>query len=86
MVKKSNADLFLYYVSLELKGAITAQNWTLTRLATAMGRNKANLSLWLNGKRDMPIKVLYEICALIGVEPRVIVGRAQRRLQGKTEN
>lgn len=80
MGNTTDADRFTYYISLELKGAVTAQNWSVTRLATATGRNKANISLWLNGKREIPLKVVYEICATIGIEPRTIIDRAYNRV------
>lgn len=77
---EERAQLFSRYVCAELKGAIVTRGLNQADVATAIGRQKANLSRWLNAKPPIAIDVAQEVCEYIGVNLGDIVERANRRL------
>jgi transcriptional regulator with XRE-family HTH domain len=80
MSNRERAERFTHYVGMELKGRITAHEWTAQRLAAAMGRSPSALNGWLNGKRELPLSVLCEAAENLGVEPSSIVEVAYNRM------
>lgn len=77
---EERAQLFSRYVCAELKGAIVTRGLNQADVAAAIGRQKANLSRWLNAKPPIAIDVAQEVCEYIGVNLGDIVERANRRL------
>lgn len=80
MNTRERADMFVRFVGLELKGAITARGFHASKIAKQMGRSPAAFSNWLNGNTQIPMSVLCEACEIIGVEPTFIVDTAYSRL------
>lgn len=77
---EERAQLFSRYVCAELKGAIVTRGLNQADVAAAIGRQKANLSRWLNAKPPIAIDVAQEVCEYTGVNLGDIVERANRRL------
>lgn len=80
MNTRERGELFGRYVGLELKGAIVSRTLTAKAVAEKIGRADANLNRWLNGKTEIPIAVVCEICEVLDLEPRVIVEHAYDRM------
>lgn len=72
--------MFGRYVGLELKGAIVSRSLTAKAVAERIGRADANLNRWLNGKTEIPITVVCEVCEVLDLEPRTIVEHAYDRM------
>ena len=80
MTTRQRGELFGRYVGLELKGAIVSRALTAKAVAEQIGRADANLNRWLNGKTEIPIAVLCEVCEVLDLEPRTIVEHAYDRM------
>lgn len=80
MTTRQRGELFGRYVGLELKGAIVSRTLTAKAVAEQIGRADANLNRWLNGKTEIPIAVLCEVCEVLDLEPRTIVEHAYDRM------
>ncbi|AZS46637.1 MULTISPECIES: helix-turn-helix domain-containing protein [Microbacterium] len=77
---RERGELFGRYVGLELKGAIVSRSLTAKAVAERIGRADANLNRWLNGKTEIPIAVVCEVCEVLDLEPRTIVEHAYDRM------
>lgn len=64
----------------EIKGAIVSRGYSQADVASAIGRQSANLSRWLNAKPTIPIEVADEVCEFAGLDLADIVDRAQKRV------
>lgn len=71
---------FSLYVSLELRGAISASCISQAEVCRRIGRQSGNVSRWLRGNPAMPIDVAYEICNAIDMPIGVIIDRAMQRM------
>ncbi|WP_295014843.1 helix-turn-helix transcriptional regulator [uncultured Microbacterium sp.] len=80
MNTRERGELFSRYIGLELKGAIVARALTAKAVAEQIGRADANLNRWLNGKTEIPIGVVCEVCEVLDLEPRTIVEHAYDRM------
>jgi transcriptional regulator with XRE-family HTH domain len=74
------SELFGQYVCAELKGAIVTRGFSQAEVAKAIGKQKANLSRWLNAKPVIPIDVAQAVCEFIGASLKEIVDRATKRV------
>lgn len=79
-MNRNRSETFARYVGLQLKGSIIARSLTAKAVAEAIGRGDANLNRWLNGKVEIPISVVCEVCEFIGVEPSQIIQLAYDRM------
>jgi transcriptional regulator with XRE-family HTH domain len=77
---RQRAETFSRYVGLELKGKITSQEFTAKAVAEGIGRQPAAFNRWLNGKVELPMTVLCEVCEYIDIEPAKVVEDAYARL------
>ncbi|WP_314423304.1 helix-turn-helix transcriptional regulator [uncultured Microbacterium sp.] len=68
-------------VGRQLKGEIAAAGSSIARMARDIDVSRSALDNYTTGKRDIPIPVLYRVCAVIGVAPHVILERAQERFR-----
>ena len=74
-------DAFALAVSDELRAERARVKKTIDQIVTDTGYAKTTVLNYLNGKRDIPLSALREICRSLGVDPRVIVSRADERVQ-----
>lgn len=81
MDMQQQGKLFTRLVGLELKGRIVARGFTAQDVATATNHSPAAFNRWLNGKVELPLRVLCEACAVINVTPSEITDAAFERLQ-----
>ena len=80
MNNRERSEIFARYVGLQLKGTIVARAATAKQVAAGIGRADANLNRWLNGKTEIPVSVLCEVCEFLGVDPSTVVQHAYDRM------
>lgn len=76
----NDGDRFTALVGAEIKGAIAARDWSARAVAKETGHSATALNGWLNGRRALPLSVLYEITELVGISARDVVERAYLRM------
>ena len=72
-------ERFSHLVSLELRGAIVARNWTVKDVAERIGIHYTGLYRYFSGTRSLPTDVFAGACEVIGADPTDLVGRAYAR-------
>ncbi|UGS26370.1 helix-turn-helix domain-containing protein [Microbacterium resistens] len=76
-------DRFNAAVAAELRGERAKQRITIDALVAATGYAKTTVLNYLNGKRDIPLPALAELCRVLGVDPRRIFERAEQVVDGE---
>lgn len=71
-------DTFNAAVAAELRGQRAKTRITVDTLVTATGYAKTTVLNYLNGKRDIPLPALAELCRALSIDPRVIFERAEQ--------
>lgn len=71
-------------VAAQLRAERAARQMTIHELADKSGVTEQSLQRYLSEKRDIPIPVLYQICAGLGVPVDEVIRRAESRL-GRSE-
>ncbi|MST50596.1 helix-turn-helix domain-containing protein [Mobiluncus porci] len=74
---------FSELLSKELKGAITANGYTVKEVCRAIDLNPSTFSNYVNGSRMLPSDVYADACEFIKVEPAILVDRAYDRLEAE---
>ena len=77
---ETRAQLFAKYLGAELKGAIRSRGYSQAEIADRLGHARSSFANWLNAKPSIPVEVAEKICLCIGVDMKVIVGRAHERV------
>lgn len=73
-------DAFNAAVAAELRGQRAKTRMTVDALAASTGYAKTTVLNYLNGKRDIPLPALAELCSALRIEPRVVFERAEQAL------
>ena len=60
--------LFATYVSKELKATLVRYDASMAEAAKATKHSRTAVTNWLNGRNQLPLRVLYEICEYVGVK------------------
>jgi len=68
-------------VAAELRGQRGKVRMTVDTLAQTTGYAKSTVLNYLNGKRDIPLPALSELCQALGVSPIAIFERAENANQ-----
>ncbi len=71
-------DNFNAAVAAELRGERAKARITIDALVASTGYAKTTVLNYLNGKRDIPLPALAELCRALGVDPRTIFERAEQ--------
>lgn len=71
-------DTFNAAVAAELRAQRAKTRLTVDGLVAVTGYAKSTVLNYLNGKRDIPLPALAELCRALGVDPRVIFERAEQ--------
>jgi transcriptional regulator with XRE-family HTH domain len=66
-------------VMAQVRAEAAAAGVSIGRLAVLASVTRSSLDLYLKGKRQMPMDVLYRIAAVVGVGPATILDRAAQR-------
>jgi transcriptional regulator with XRE-family HTH domain len=75
------AETYNRAVGRQLKAEIFAAGSSIARMARDIDVSRSALDNYTTGKRDIPVPVLYLVSAVVGVEPHVILDRAEERLR-----
>lgn len=73
-------DRFNAAVAAELRGQRAKVRITVDGLAQGTGYAKSTVLNYLNGKRDIPLSALGELCRVLGTSPRAIFESAEKAL------
>lgn len=78
---KTPAEHFNDAVGRQLRAEIAASRSSIAAMARTIGTARSALDNYVTGKRAIPVPVVYSICAALGVEPHVLLARAEERLR-----
>jgi transcriptional regulator with XRE-family HTH domain len=78
--KTSKAGRFDMFVGLQLKSLLVQHDVTQTEMAHRLSRAPSSLSDWFNGKRTMPVSVLYDMCDELHTDPGLVLSVAWERV------
>lgn len=70
-------EAFNAAVAAELRAERARTGVTLAELVEGSGIAQSSVQRYLGGKRDIPLTALYDMCTVLGIDPRVIFERAQ---------
>ncbi|WP_200838839.1 MULTISPECIES: helix-turn-helix domain-containing protein [Microbacterium] len=77
---KTPAEEFNEAVGRQLRAEIAAARSSIAAMARDIGIARSALDNYVTGKRAIPVPVVYAVCAAVGLEPHVLVARAEERL------
>lgn len=83
---KSEAEAFNQAVAAQAKAEASAAGFSVARLARDAGMNRESLDRWLKGERPMSIPTLFQIAETIGLDPHLIVTRAEERFSKSSQS
>ncbi len=67
--KEIAKGVYLKSVAICLKKELQRKNISQTDLAEKMGKNKSEISNYLNGGHNFTLSTIFEICWALGIEP-----------------
>lgn len=79
-----DAERFARTVAAQVRAEIAAANTTVAGVARATGINRETLDRWVKGERALSIPTLYRISVAVGVDPHMIVQRAEERFAAES--
>lgn len=82
---KTPAEEFNEAVGRQMRAEIAASRSSIAAMARSIGIARSALDNYVTGKRAIPIPVVYAVCADLGVEPHVLLARAEERLRADGE-
>jgi len=65
----------------QLNAEMSAKGYNVKTLAAAVGKDYNTFRRWMNGEREIPIRMLWRTIAALGVPAEVFTDRARRRLE-----
>ena len=74
------AEQFNDAVGRQMRAEIAAARSSIAAMARSVGIARSALDNYVTGKRAIPVPVVYAVCSTLGIEPHVLVARAQERL------
>ncbi len=79
-----DAERFARTVAAQVRAEIAAAGTTVAGVARATGINRETLDRWVKGERALSMPTLYRISVAVGVDPHVIVQRAEERFAAES--
>lgn len=73
-------DAFNAAVAAELRGQRARTRMTVDQVATETGFAKSTVLNYLNGKRDIPIPALADLCRVMNIDARSVFEAAEKAL------
>lgn len=65
----------------QIKIELVERDWSQETLAKAVGIERATLTRYMTGKRSMPMPTFFAVAEAFGLSPRVLMERAEARIQ-----
>lgn len=78
---RDEAEAFNQAVAAQAKAEASAAGYSVSKLARDAGMNRETLDRWLKGERPMSIPTLFQIAETIGIDPHLIITRAEERFE-----
>jgi plasmid maintenance system antidote protein VapI len=78
---KTSAEQYNEAVGRQMRGEIAAERSSIAAMARSIGIARSALDNYVTGKRAIPIPVVYAVCAVLHLEPHVLLARAEERLR-----
>ena len=78
-------DDFLQAVSQQIRAETSAAGLSAAKVARSIGMDRTTLHRYYNGERDIPLSALFRIAEGIGIDPAIILDRAEQRAGGDAE-
>lgn len=82
---KTAAEEFNAAVGRQMRAEIAASRSSIAAMARSIGIARSALDNYVTGKRAIPVPVVYAVCAFLGVDPHVLLARAEERLRADGE-
>ncbi|TCJ28908.1 helix-turn-helix domain-containing protein [Microbacterium sp. PI-1] len=82
---KTAAEEFNEAVGRQMRAEIAASRSSIAAMARGIGIARSALDNYVTGKRAIPVPVVYSVCATLGVDPHVLLARAEERLRADGE-
>ena len=76
-------DEFNAAVGRQLHGEIAAGGSSIAGMSRTIGIARSALDNYVRGKRSIPVPILYDICTALGIEPHLVLTRAEERLRSE---
>lgn len=73
------ASRFNAAVGRQIRAEISAGGSSIAAMARAIGIARSTLDNYVNGDRDIPVPAVYSVCAHLGIDPHLLVKRAEER-------
>ena len=80
----TDAERFARTVAAQVRAEIAAAGTTVAGVARATGINRETHDRWVKGERALSMPTLYRISVAVGVDPHVIVQRAEERFAAES--
>ncbi len=75
----ARADRFNLAIGKQIRAEIAAAGLSISSVARDLGIARSALDNYVTGKRAIPVPIAYQVGEIVGVDPQVIVQRAQER-------
>ena len=79
----TEADRYNATVGKQLRAEIGAAGSSLAAVARDIEVSRSALDNWVTGKRAIPVPIAYQICAVLGISPRLVIERAEERFEAE---
>lgn len=73
------ANRFNAAVGRQIRAEISAGGSSIAAMSRAIGIARSTLDNYVNGERDIPVPAVYAVCAQVGIDPHLLVKRAEER-------
>lgn len=80
---KTPAEHYNAAVGRQLRAEIGAAGSSIAAMAREIGIARSALDNYVNGKRAIPVPVVYAVSAAVDVEPYMVLSRAEERLRAE---
>lgn len=77
---KTRAEEFNEAVGRQMRAEIAASRSSIAAMARDIGVARSALDNYVTGKRAIPVPIVYAVCAAVGIDPHVLLARAEERL------
>lgn len=76
---------YLSAVGQQLRAEIAASGTSAKKISEKIGMDRTTLHRYLHGQRDIPLSALVRITSGIGIDPAIVLDRAEERAGLNTE-
>ncbi len=78
---ETSGEQFNAAVGRQLRAEIAAGGSSIAGMAREIGIARSALDNYVTGKRSIPVPTVYAVCVRLGIDPHIVIARAEERLQ-----